>query len=282
VKRHLVVAHAALLSMVPRSGSADMTKLACIDANTGAQDARREGKLASARDQLRACTDPSCPAIVRSDCIRRLDELQNAQPTIVFEVKDGAGNDRSDVQITVDGAPLVDKLDGTALEIDPGEHVFVFLAAGQSPASRRLVLTEAQKERHERVVLSAAPADRVTADTHRLAAPAGGRVPGLVLGGVGLAGLALGSVFGVLTFHEVGVQHADCPSAGSCVDRGSAQAAHSAASTDGTIATVSLAAGAALVGAGVALYLGARSPGGGATGVVLTPGVGGMTLAGSF
>jgi hypothetical protein len=48
--------------------------------------------------------------MVRDDCTRRLDELDKAQPTIVFEAKDGAGRDLTAVQVTVDGKPLVESL----------------------------------------------------------------------------------------------------------------------------------------------------------------------------
>jgi hypothetical protein len=42
-------------------------------------------------------------------------DLERAQPTVVFDVKDDAGNDLTDVKVTVDGNPLADKLTGTAL-----------------------------------------------------------------------------------------------------------------------------------------------------------------------
>src|SRR5262249_4678927 len=86
--------------------SADVSKQQCVAANVSGQDLRRQGKLGSAREQFRACTDPSCPQLVRGDCTTRLDELEKAQPTLVFDIKDGSGDDLAAVAGTIDGRPL--------------------------------------------------------------------------------------------------------------------------------------------------------------------------------
>src|ERR1700689_3253040 len=111
---------ALALTFTPTSALADLTKGQCIAANTKAQDLRRDGKLSEARAELQTCGDPSCPALVRDDCTKRLNELEGAQPTIIFDAKDGAGHDLSAVAITMDGHPFADKLDGKALRVDPG------------------------------------------------------------------------------------------------------------------------------------------------------------------
>jgi hypothetical protein len=143
----------------PAFALADLTKAQCIDANTSGQHLRREGKLSEAREQLRSCTDALCPSIVRDDCTRRLDELEKAQPTIAFEVKDGSGADVTAVKVTMDGKPLTDKLDGTALPVDIGQHVFTFDVAGDKPVtvSRTLLLTEGEKGRRERIAVGGPP-----------------------------------------------------------------------------------------------------------------------------
>jgi hypothetical protein len=293
VRARFAAALGASLILAPRAAGADMTKVACIDANTRGQDLRRGGELAAAREQLRACTDPSCPGLVRDDCSRRLDELEKAQPTVVFEVKDGAGNDLSDVEVTVDGDATVHSLDGTALRIDPGEHVFVFHAAGQAPVSRRLMLTEAEKERRERIIIGAPTALRAVAGP--LPPPEAGTAPrrggmsaqrilGLATGGAGVAGLALGSVFGVMTMQQVAQQRTDCASPSDCPRRSNALSDHSGATTDSTIANVAFVAGGALLATGLALYFsGARTSDEAHTsGLVLAPGIGSMALSGRF
>lgn len=103
-----------------------------------------------AREQLRTCGDTSCPALIRDDCAKRLDEPERAQPAIVFDAKDGAGRDLSAVHVTVDGRPFAERLDGAALKVDPGEHVFVFTVPDEPPVSQTFVVKEGEKERRER------------------------------------------------------------------------------------------------------------------------------------
>jgi hypothetical protein len=149
----LGTALAVVLCLASTPAGAQVTKEQCIDANGRAQHLRSEAKLQEAREQLRTCSNPVCPVMGRSDCTKRLDDLETAQPTIAFEAKDGAGADVVAVKVTVDGKPLADRLDGTPLPIDPGQHVFTFEMAGQPAVTRTLVLTEGEKGRREPIVL---------------------------------------------------------------------------------------------------------------------------------
>lgn len=153
----LSVSVGVLLMLRALSARADATTPECVAANTKGQELRRDHKLSAAREQLQRCAGLSCPEVVRDDCAKRLDELEHVQPTIVFDAKDAVGNDLSAVRVTVDGRVLTEKLEGTALLIDPGEHAFVFEAAGRVRVARTFVLKEGEKDRRERVVLDAAP-----------------------------------------------------------------------------------------------------------------------------
>jgi hypothetical protein len=299
------------LSLVSPSAVADVTKAQCVDANVKAQELRRDGKLAAARGQLRACADPSCPSMVRDDCTKRLDELERAQPTIIFGATDASGADLVDVRVSMDGQPLVDHLDGKPLSVDAGAHVFTFEAAGQPPVAKKLVVAEGEKGRHERVVLGAGGSSVTPPETQpaRQAPPAPeagtpsapAKVPGsaergmgtqkmlgLVAGGVGVAGVAVGSVFGLMALSQKSQQESDC--GGPCSAQSHAQAIndHSTAITDGTISTVGFIAGGALLVGGAALFLigGRSSDQPAATGIFFMPSVGpgggGMFLKGAF
>ena len=141
------------------SGSAladEPSKLECVQANEAAQSLRQSGKLHDARAQLLVCVATSCPAPVRSDCAERLKEVDKTMPTIIFDVKDKDGIALTAVAVASDGAPLVARLDGTALPVDPGEHVFRFSSEGLPPLERKLVIREGEKDRHEPIALSAA------------------------------------------------------------------------------------------------------------------------------
>jgi hypothetical protein len=283
-----------------------MTRDQCVDTNARAQHLRADGKLGEARQELRKCSDPSCPALVRNDCTKRLDDAENAQPTIAFEAKDASGADLTAVKVEVDGKPLADKLDGTALPVDPGQHVFTFKAGNQPPVTRTLVLTEGEKGRREQVVLfapgAAAPAPvpaatvaSVPAGNETSASDHGGgmgtpKILGLVAAGLGVAGIAVGSVFGAQAFSLKDQQVSDCGSPTTCTPAGHARAIddHSTGTTDSTIADVGFIAGGALLVGGVVLFLvgGSSARPAPAAGMVVAPSVGpgggGVFMRGEF
>jgi hypothetical protein len=291
-----------ILALASAPAWADMTKDQCLDANGKGQELRREHKLSAAREQLRACANAACPAMLRDDCTKRLDELEKAQPAIVFDAKDASGHDLSAVTVTVDGRPLAERLDGTALQVDPGEHVFVFTAADQPPVTQTFVLKEGDTQRRERVVLGPAPVAAPTPPAPLEGAPPptpppGGeesargmgtqKIVGLVAGGAGVVGIAVGSVFGAMMLSEASKQKTDCPSAG-CANYSQAASDHSTGATDRTISTIGfIAGGALLVGGGVLFFTARHSsepPAAARTLLVpsVGPGGGGMFLRGEF
>jgi hypothetical protein len=125
----------------------------CIRASNSSLDLRKEHELIAARAELLVCGAASCPDDVRAECVRRISEVNEAIPTIVFEPVDAAGADLAGVAISMDGAPLA-RADGAALSIDPGDHTFVFELVGYAPTRSRFVLHEGEKRRHERIVLT--------------------------------------------------------------------------------------------------------------------------------
>jgi hypothetical protein len=295
---------AASLAFVGTPAIAQMTKDQCLEVNTQAQLLRRKGQLAMARAQLQRCGDPACPVLVRDDCTRMTEELERAQPTIVFDAKDGAGRDLVAVKVAVDGQPLTDRLEGAPLRVDPGAHAFTFTAEGQPPVTQTFVLKEGEKDRRERVTIggpasAAAPIPPVSPPSPAglppnppEAATAEGlgtrRILGLALGGAGVAGLALGGVFGLMTASAANQQKTDCASASSCANYAAAASDHTNAQTDGTISTIAFVAGGALlVGGAVLWFLPSHSaePATAAS-LVVAPAVGpgglGLSLRGGF
>jgi hypothetical protein len=249
---------AALLLLGTRA-DADVSKAECVKANAEAQKQRLDGRFGAAREKLESCADSSCPAMVREDCTRRLDEIERVQPTLVFEVKDASGSDVSAVKVTVDGQALTDRLVGKALDVDPGEHVFTFTVEGRSPVTRTFVVNEGEKDRRERIEL-AAPSPRVTSPRDAGSSPveSGGmaapRILALSAGGAGVIGVSIGSAFGVLSTSAASRQQTDCASPTSCANHSQALSDHSTAASDGTIATAAFIAGGTLLAAGVTLF----------------------------
>ncbi len=274
---------------------ADVAK--CVDANAHAQALRRDGKLAAARVELRTCGNPSCPELVRDDCAARLDDLERAQPTIVFEARDGDGRDLFAVHVTVDGQPVADTLDGKALRVDPGQHTFVFSVDGQAPVTQGFLLREGEKDRHERIVIGAATAHEAPVPPPAVAAappePAHTglgtrRVVGLGLGGAGVVGIGVGAVFGLLASSAWSSAKSACGGDTSrCTDVASATSYKSTAQTDGTVSTVAFVAGGVLLAAGaVFFFLPEHSEAASGTGVAIGAAVGpsqqGLLVTGAF
>jgi hypothetical protein len=271
VGRPIVRASASLaavaLVLATASAFADVTKDQCIESNGQAQSLRRNGKFGAAREQLRICDDATCPRIVRDDCVRRLDELDRNQPTIVFEAKDASGRDLAAVKVTVDGQPLAGSLNGAALAVDPGEHAFTFEVEGRPPTTQTFVLHEADKSRRERVVLGGASpsgasqgvpspteAAPATAETTPSSRPSTAKVVGFVFAGVGVVGIGLGSFFGVQAVAKN--NDASCDAQNVCNDPQSRRDAIHV----GNASTIGFVAGGAFLAGGIALVLVAGKP----------------------
>jgi hypothetical protein len=261
---------AALIAFASPPAAADVTKAQCVDANTNAQSLRRDGSFAEARAMLAVCGDPQCPALVRDDCTRQLDALEQLQPTVVLDAKDRSGADRSAVRVKVDGRAVAEKLDGTPLPVDRGEHTFVFEADGEAPVTLTVVVREGEKSRRVSVTLGAVVdrggedrggghgGDGTDKPTTHGGAPAQ-RTLGLVAGGAGALGLGIGTIFGILAASKWSATRNDCAGPDSCPSYTQAVADHGTTVSDGTIATIALLAGGGLLATGAALFFTAPS-----------------------
>ena len=254
----------AALVLVARPAGADVTKAQCVDANTDAQSLRRAGKFAEARAMLALCGDPQCPGLVRDDCTRQTDELNLAQPTMVFDARAGTGADLSIVRVTVDGRLLTEKLDGAPLAVDPGEHTFTFEVSGQAPVTQRFVVKEAERGRRERIVVGAPvvedrPKPESKSPPERSGSGSVQSTLGIVGMGLGGAALSIGTIFGVLAASAWGATKNECGSPQVCPSYSQAVQGHGRAVTDGTVSTASLLGGGLMLGGGALLFFTAHA-----------------------
>ena len=251
MNRHLVLA--VLLFVPSYARAAEPTKVECIAANDVAQDLRRAGKLREAREKLALCISASCPGPVREDCAQRLTEVDGVMPTVVFEVKDAAGNDVSAVSVTMDGQRRTDKLNGLPVQVDPGEHRFVFEAQGLPSTEKTIVIREGERDRHERVSLGqpAVPAPPPSPSSPESSPQ---QTIAYVVGSAGVVGIVIGSVLGLVSKgtydHALQSECGNNPSGCSSQGIQDGQSAHGQAAAS----TVAFVAGAALLGAGAVLY----------------------------
>ena len=259
------------------------TKQECAAANETAQDLRRAGKLREARKRLALCTAAGCPGPIREDCAQRLKEVEGALPTVIFEATNAAGHDLSAVRVTVDGATLLEKLDGTPVVLDPGEHRLVFEAEGLGTAHDTVVLREGERGRRVRIVFhSGAPPGKEGEATPAKEESHTQRAFGISLGAAGLAGIIVGAVFGVVSksTYDNAVQSECGGDPTRCTAQGAqdGRTAHSQA----TVSTVAFAGGAALLAGGAALYFTSPSSGDVSVGPAVGSGGAGLALHGRW
>jgi hypothetical protein len=255
---------AGITAAAAPSAADDGDRARCFEAAEQGQALRQAHQLVEARDQLRQCVAPACPATMQSDCASWLGEVERAIPTVVLSAKDVAGEDVLDVSVLVDGRPLASRLDGTALPVNPGAHTFAFRWPDGSSVERQLLVAEGQKA----IVVAARLAPPASPPASAPAPPQSAlplltpsaaestpapsrpwRTVGWITGGIGLAGLALGAAFAAVTVSDRNA--ARCNAAGACANYDSVNAAKSAA----PIAGAGLIGGGALVAAGAALLV---------------------------
>ena len=135
-------------------------KKACAEASEEAQLRRIHDKLRGAREQLLVCTRDVCPPLVKHDCDQWLAEVDASLPTVVVSALDRAGHDAGNVRVEVDGAPFLDKLDGNAVAIDPGEHTMRFVHEGDPDIQQKIIVREGEKNRQVSVQFSPPPVSK--------------------------------------------------------------------------------------------------------------------------
>lgn len=248
------LALASLFLSRPAS-AADPTTSECLSASEDSLKDGNDHALRAERKHLLICSANSCPTEIRKECMRRVEEVNAAMPALVFEAKKADGTDLTEVKVTMDGEVLTDRLDGTALEIDPGKHTFVFETEGEDSITKELVLNEGVKDRRESVQFGNVAAAMGTQSGPPTEQAQGGmptqRVVALVTGGIGVAGIGTGAVLGVMAMQKKQDAEKLCPH--DCANQTGVDAWHSA-TTMGTVSTIAFAAGGALLAGAAVLW----------------------------
>jgi hypothetical protein len=171
-------------------------KAVCIGAFDQAQVERAASHFLESQKQLLVCSRPVCGNALMAECTQMYTDIDRAIPSVVLSAHDEARNvDLTAVDVSVDGHPFTQVLDGKPHPVDPGEYEFVFSVPGREPVRRSLVVGTGDKYRQVQVVFPALdPAARrapsAAASIEADAAPSGRGVPTMsfVLGGIGIAG----------------------------------------------------------------------------------------------
>jgi Protein of unknown function (DUF1566) len=257
-------------------------KAECVQAATSAQNLRNRHELMESRAELLVCARKQCPGAVRSDCTRWLAEVNQSLPAVVVGAKDANGSDIVDAALSIDGKPSPRALDGQATSIDPGQHVLRFTAPGNVPVNRTVVIRQGEKNREITVVMVAADQTarpEPAASTAAASAPAGSagsdasnvereqrsqpswssqRMWALVVGGAGVAGAAVGTVFALRSKSKWNDAKQACGAG--CGPGSPAYALNDQSKQAGTLAIVAFVASGVALATGVVLWLTAPHP----------------------
>lgn len=290
--RMLLTVATSLSTLALPAEAEPTTADACLSASQAALDLANTQKLRAERDQLLLCAAATCPSEVRLECQRRIDEVNVALASIVFTVRDASGHDLTAVKITMDGDMLANRLDGTAIEIEPGEHQFRFEALGQVMQERRIDVRKAEKGRHELIVFQPTPpverASSVQRSSPAIAAPrAINNTPAIatdnqrklayLMGGFGLVGIGVGTAYGLTAISRKHAAEARCPH--QCADVQGA-ALWDSAQAAGNVATLAWVVGGIGLSTGVVLWATAKPHSSALARLSIGPGD--IRLAGAF
>ena len=219
-------------------------------------------EVAAARDDLKR----------REEATQRAQAIEKDLSTLVVQVPPAMRS--PSVEVRVDGEVLPSDRWGVPFPVDPGTHQVEVVA----PPHPKETGTVTVRGKGDRVTWTAtAPATVTVAAPAAALAPVpaktGGRRPslepesssqrtlGLVTGGVGVAGVAAGAIFGVISISAHSSVVGRCPSYPTCssADRSVLDEMNSRAEMTGTASTISFVAGAILLAGGAALFFTAPS-----------------------
>jgi len=245
VARVALVAFASVgASLLPQQALADQPT--CADAYTRAQSLRNDHKLLDSRAALRICVQPTCKDFLVKGCSTWLAQVETSIPSVVPVATDAKGNDLPSVRVSMDGQLLLERLDGRSVDVDPGTHTFTFEASDGTKAEKQVVVAEGEKNKRVTATLGAPVEARPVTpggDTKSTSSGVPWRTIGLVTAGVGVAGLVVGSVFGIEAAN--GCSNSVCPS----------ETAKDNAGANADRSTGFFVAGGVLAAAGVTMWL---------------------------
>jgi hypothetical protein len=253
------------------------TASAWSDYQEALSTAKRDGR----EDRIRAAT-------------ARIHALEPTLSTLSIVATAGDG-----LEVRVDGSVLPSVALGRPTPIDPGKHHVSASAPAHKPFDAdvdvgpngdKKVVTVPSLEAAPPTVSAGLPPPTATPVTTPPPAPkeepshgdsrATRRLIGIVVGGVGLAAVGVGSAFGAMAIDKKSQSDADCGSAPPYRGTAAGAAANDDARTFGNLSTALVVGGLVFAGAGAVLFLTAL--GGSEHKVAISPAPGGVWVSGSF
>jgi len=184
------------LTPAPARANEEEAVVACVRAAEDAQSQRSAHRMRAAFKSLLVCAQSNCPTVVKNDCVYWLAEVEKLVPSLTFQAKDKDGAELTDVSVSMDGEPLVSRLDGLSVQVDPGLRTFRFEHVGSTPIEQKILIQEGQKGRVISIQFDPRPAPLPPApppEPRRSAIPTGA----IVFGSVGVAAMGSFAYFGI-------------------------------------------------------------------------------------
>ncbi|XXX71675.1 hypothetical protein WMF30_28920 [Sorangium sp. So ce134] len=235
----------------------------------------KEGKTASAWAEFKEASALAASAGQQDRsqfAAKRASDLEARLTRLVLEVAEAAPG----MSITLNGKELsAAAAAGSGIPVDPGTATIEAKAPGKQPWSQQVALAPGPST--PRVVIP--KLEDAAAQAQAKAAPPAPPPPppavrpgaakpestgsplravGFVAGGVGLAGLGVGAVFGIMAIQKAGDVEVGCSGSFGC-SRADVEANESARTT-AMVSNVAVGAGLLCLGAGAAMVLLSRSP----------------------
>lgn len=194
MKRRLLALVATTSFIVASPALAD--DAACIQSYEATQTLRKAGKLREAHAEALKCGGDTCPAVLVKDCQRWAAEVDALLPSVVFEVKGGAGEPLSHVKITANGRLLAEHIDGSPMTLEPGEVTLHFESPeGRGlPVDQTITLKEGEKATKVTVQLGEKPPPPPPPPPAKKPLPLGP----IVFGATGVVALGVGTAFAIM------------------------------------------------------------------------------------
>jgi hypothetical protein len=225
-----------------------------------AQAEEKLGAVASAQaDYVRALE--GARAAGETDVVRVAEQarvsLESRVPHVRLIVTNPSGGAPSGATATLDEHPMAV---GATVALDPGAHRVVVNAPGMREVTTSVAIGERQQLDVPVHMVTETIAPVLVVPSGLAPGPSAGtwRTVGLIVAGVGVVGLGVGTAFGVESIAKHNAAHTACPGV-TCADAASAGLWNDAVST-GNVSTVAFIAGGVLVAGGAVLWwVGPRS-----------------------
>ncbi len=202
----------------------------------------------------------------------RAAALESVAPRLTVNVLPSAASIR--LEVVVDGVPFPQTKWNRAQPFDAGAHTVAATAPGKKPFEAKVALQDGKGSDVVIPELENEPvAASITPDDKAASAGNGQRRSALIVGAVGVVGLAVGAGAGIFSVVKNGQAKDLCPNFNSCPDA-DGRSKWNAATDAGTVSTIGFVAGGVILTAAAILYFTAptsTAPSSRASGWWLTP-----------